>query len=377
VAGTSNWQRTGLALPTNISFYIRARGITAASGTSSGVTEVVREMNFANPLGGPATSETFAIANTGAGGVALWSIDPLSGVGAQTAVQASSSSPIVTVEVVSGAVTAATDARGWLANLSTRGRVNSSSPLVVGFAVSGSAARAVLVRGVGPALATFGVADAVAATRLEILDAGGRAVATNAGWDGAAATAAAFARLGAFPLAARSGDSAALVTLPPGTYTLQVSPAGDTAGTALAEIYDADVPSANSRLLNVSTRGQAAAGDGALIGGFVIAGNAAKRVLLRGAGPSLVQFGLAGTLSDPVLALYDGQSRSLGTNDDWASVAPQLAASGTSVGAYAFAAGSKDSAVLATLAPGAYTVQVTPAAGTSAGTALIEIYELP
>ena len=100
-------------------------------------------------------------------------------------------------------------------------------------------------------------------------------------------------------------------------------------------------------------------------------------LLLRGAGPSLVQFGLTGTLGDPVLALYDGQSRSLGANDDWASVAPQLAASGASVGAYAFTAGSKDSAVLATLAPGAYTVQVTPASGTGAGTALIEIYELP
>ncbi|HUR57206.1 MAG TPA: DVUA0089 family protein, partial [Opitutaceae bacterium] len=147
-------------------------------------------------------------------------------------------------------------------------------------------------------------------------------------------------------------------------------------GVALAEIYDADVASPTSRLMNVSTRGNAASGGDALIGGFVISGSAAKRVLLRGAGPSLTQFGVTGALTDPTLALYDGSGRQLGSNDNWVSAAPQLSAAMASVGAYALTADSKDAAVMATLPPGAYTVQVTGVNNT-AGTALIEIYELP
>lgn len=386
VAGSSNWQLSGLSLPGTGVFYIRARGIApSTAGTSSGIYESIREFTFANPLGGGSTSATTiavasAASSTTSPLVAVWSVNDFSGVATQTSVQSSSSAGTTetTVEiVVANPSTAAANGSSRLVNLSTRSRVTPGNPLVVGFAVSGTTARTILVRGIGPALTAFGVAESLPSTRLQIVDNAGRLVVANEGWDGTSSLTAAFAQTGAFPLAPRSGDSAALVTLAPGTYTLQVSAATvQGSGVALAEVYDADTTSSTSRLMNVSTRGNAATGGDALIGGFVISGNASKRVLLRGAGPSLTQFGVTGALADPVLSLFDSQGRVLGTNDNWVSAASPLLSATASVGAFALNADSKDAAVMATLPPGAYTVQVTGVSGSS-GTALIEIYELP
>jgi len=53
-----------------------------------------------------------------------------------------------------------------------------------------------------------------------------------------------------------------------------------------------------------------------------------------------------------------------------------IAAASTQVGAFAFAAGSQDSALIVSLAPGNYTAQVSGFGGTT-GVALVEVYELP
>jgi hypothetical protein len=134
----------------------------------------------------------------------------------------------------------------------------------------------VLVRAVGPTLGVFGVGDALAATRLQLYDSAGRLLAANEGWGNVADVALAFARTGAFPLAAGSADSAALVTLAPGTYTMEVVDARGTGGGALAEIYDADA-GGGSRLVTVSGRGAAGSGGAALISGFVLAGDDRRR----------------------------------------------------------------------------------------------------
>jgi hypothetical protein len=163
--------------------------------------------------------------------------------------------------------------------------------------------------------------------------------------------------------------------------------AGAETGAGLAEIYDAS-PSANTdaqRLVNLSTRGTVEPGaDGLLIGGFVVTGNAPKRVLLRGIGPTLGAFGVTGTLVDPRLAIYAGTTL-VAQNDDWSVPAPltaqqtaataaELTTAAQSVGAFALGAGAKDAAILVTLAPGAYTAQVS---ATTTGVALVEIYEVP
>jgi hypothetical protein len=52
-----------------------------------------------------------------------------------------------------------------------------------------------------------------------------------------------------------------------------------------------------------------------------------------------------------------------------------LVTAGSSVGAFALTASSKDSVLLLTLVPGNYTAQVTGVSGTT-GVALVEVYEL-
>ena len=172
---------------------------------------------------------------------------------------------------------------------------------------------------------------------------------------------------------------ALLVTLAPGAYTAIVAD-GTNAGVALAEIYDASVNpnSEYQRLVNISTRGEVSAGEGALIGGFVVTSNSPKKLLVRGIGPGLAAFGLKSTLADPRLRVYrDGAQ--LAENDNWSANATEAtatteAARGT--GAFALTAGSKDAALILTLAPGAYTAQVTATDGSSTGVALVEIYEI-
>ena len=73
-------------------------------------------------------------------------------------------------------------------------------------------------------------------------------------------------------------------------------------------------------VVNISTRLAIDTGDNVLIGGFIIDGNAPKKVIIRATGPSLTQGGapLPGRLMDPVLQLYAGQTL-LGSNDSWRS----------------------------------------------------------
>lgn len=73
----------------------------------------------------------------------------------------------------------------------------------------------------------------------------------------------------------------------------------------------------DKQLLNVSTRAQVETGSGVMIGGFIVTGANAKRVVLRGLGPSLTDAGVAGALRDPVLQLFDSKGVLVETNDNW------------------------------------------------------------
>ena len=367
-AGTANWQLNGLNLPSTGLFYIRARGIAPASaGTSSGLFESIREFTFSSPLpaGLPASAIIVAVGSSP-------SFDAMTGIVPRAASSSVLGEGSVEIFVSSALRVPANTLPARLANLSTRGRVTADNPLILGFAIAGSESRRVLLRAVGPALKGFGVTDALPATRLHIYNAAGTLLASNENWGGNAELAQTAATTGAFPLTSGSTDSAALLTLAPGNYTLQVLDPRGIGGVALAEIYDAGNGS-SARLINVSSRGAVGTGSNALISGFVIAGDLSQRLLLRGVGPGLAQFSSAATVADPALALYDATGLELGNNDNWVSSVPQIAAATASVGAFALANGSKDAAVLANLPAGAYTIQVT---APSSGTALLEIYEV-
>jgi hypothetical protein len=268
-----------------------------------------------------------------------------------------------------------------LVNIATRGPVGGTAgSLIGGFVVSGDAPKQVLVRAVGPTLGALGVTGALRAARLELF-AGQAPIASNTAWGrsaGAAEIAAAAARAGAFALDAASEDAAVLITLEPGPYTAVVSGVDGATGVALVEVYDASQTSGDRRrVVNIASRALAGAGENTLTAGFVIAGEVPKRVLIRGAGPALSAFGVGGAMADPRLRLYRGSTEVAG-NENWDDVAGAagIREAAAAVGAFAFAAGSRDAALLLHLEPGPYTAQLSGGAGAS-GTALIEVYEVP
>jgi hypothetical protein len=134
---------------------------------------------------------------------------------------------------------------------------------------------------------------------------------------------------------------------------------------------------ASARLVNISTRAQVGTGGNILIAGFVVAGSGTETLLIRADGPALAQFGVAGVLANPTLSLFNGSGAVLASNTGWGTgnFQAQLANAAISVGAFALQAGSADSALIASLPAGAYTVQVS-GVNNSTGIALAEIYEL-
>ena len=268
-----------------------------------------------------------------------------------------------------------TDARPI--NLSTRGQVKTgASQLIVGFVISGN--KSILVRAAGPALTVLGINSALADPRLRLEAQASDIALTNDNWQQGNASAALFARLGAFPFAAGSLDAALVQPLGAQAYTAIVSGANNSSGVALVEAYDADPApgaTANPRLLNLSTRGEVGVGENALVAGFVLSGTQPRRVLIRAIGPGLASFGLTGVLGDPILTLFRSGTP-IATNDDWeiSRSSAAIAVTAQRVGAFPLGAGSLDAALLITLAPGAYTAVITGADGTT-GIALVEVYD--
>ena len=125
-----------------------------------------------------------------------------------------------------------------LVNVSARNRVGTGDDiLIAGFSVAGAGSKQLLIRAVGPTLATFGVPSPLADPALRVIDSRGVTVGANDNW--AAALAATFVQVGAFPLAAASRDAALLLTLPAGgAYTIQVSGVNNGTGEALIEVYE-------------------------------------------------------------------------------------------------------------------------------------------
>jgi hypothetical protein len=124
---------------------------------------------------------------------------------------------------------------------------------------------------------------------------------------------------------------------------------------------------ATSSLVNISTRIQVQTGDNVLIGGFIVTGTGQKNILVRAIGPSLP---LLGALSDPVLELHDASGHLISSNDNWRTsqqdqiIATHLAPSN-----------GKESAILATVNPGAYTA-VVRGVNNAIGVGLVEVYDL-
>ncbi len=166
-----------------------------------------------------------------------------------------------------------------------------------------------------------------------------------------------------------SNQAATSVTIgAPGTYTFVLS-ADDTIH---AVAYDAVVIRVTGRdaLANLSTRLQVGMAGNVAIAGFIVIGNSPKQVVVRGLGPSLAALGVQGTLTDPILELYDASGNLLSTNNDWQQTQAQALSDANLAPSNRF-----ESAILATLAPGSYTAIVRGNENTT-GIGLVEVYDL-
>jgi len=252
-----------------------------------------------------------------------------------------------------------------LAGISTRGLVETGdNRLIAGFQIGGQNPKKVVVTARGPSLASQGITGALPDPSLELRRIQGLSsvlVASNDDWPTGSA-ALEIEALGKSPPHPR--EASVLATLQPGIYTATVSGVGGgfVTGVGIVEVWEIDEP--NHQLLAISTRGLVQTGDNVMIGGFIIQGNQPQTVVVRARGPSM---GLFNALQDPTLTLVPTAGESL-TNDDWGSAptAQQLLASGLAPG------NAKESASMATLAPGAYTVIVSGVGGTT-GLAIVEV----
>jgi hypothetical protein len=264
-----------------------------------------------------------------------------------------------------------------LVNLSTRGFIPTGGALTAGFILRGSSDKPVIIRGIGPALYSYGLANALLDPQLAVIaQDSSQTLAANSSWSSTPQLSSEFQNVGAFPLAVGSNDSATELRLNPGAYTTRITSDTDSGGIALAEVYDADTAATPaSRLINLSTRGFAGSGDNALVAGFSVRGTVAKRLLVRAVGPGIAPYGVTSVLANPRLDVYPaGGSTVIAANDDWGSAA-EVKAAMTASGAFTIADGSRDAAVVLTVDPGTYTVVVTGVGGTT-GNVLVEIYDL-
>ena len=255
---------------------------------------------------------------------------------------------------------------GILANISTRASVQTNAGVAIaGFIITGTDPKTVLIRGIGPTLAQFGVSGVLADPFVSLLDGNGNVVYTNDNWKDTQQ--AAIQATGLAP--PNDLESAILRTLQPGNYTATLNGKNGTTGVGLIEVYDTSTATF-SELTNVSTRGFVGTGQGVMIGGFITSGgNGSIQVIIRALGPTLTQFGVSGALADPTLSLRDGNGNVVASNDNWKNT-QQTAIQNSGLAP----PNDLESAILATLTNGNYTAVVSGKNG-GTGVGLVEVYK--
>jgi hypothetical protein len=120
-------------------------------------------------------------------------------------------------------------------------------------------------------------------------------------------------------------------------------------------------------------------GDEVMIGGFIIQGTQAKRVIVRAIGPELTQYGIPNALADPNLELHDSTGAVIASNDNWMTTIIGGIITGDQVrdimNSGLAPTQPSESAIIATLPPGNYTA-IVRGRNIIIGVALVEVYDL-
>ena len=156
-----------------------------------------------------------------------------------------------------------------------------------------------------------------------------------------------------------------------GSFTVRVTSAQGTLTSSAAVVrLEALLP---PRIVNFSVRavpGTVTAQS--TVVGFTVGPGAPKPMLVRGIGPSLTSFGVVNAMTDPQIALFAG-SQLTALNDNWGGDTA-VASATTRVSAFPLDNSSRDSALLRTLTPGRYAVELLGVNNTT-GVALLELYD--
>ncbi|HEY3660835.1 MAG TPA: hypothetical protein VGK91_06375 [Candidatus Udaeobacter sp.] len=275
-----------------------------------------------------------------------------------------------------------------LGNISTRALVQTGDNVMIGgFIVQGTGPKSVIIRAIGPELTAppYNIPNALANPRLELYNAAGTLIGSNDDWQHTIIG-------GVIPrnqvtdiqnsghAPANASESAIIADLPPGNYTAIVSGVNNTIGVGLVEAYDLSANIA-SILGNISTRSLVQTGDNVMIGGFIVQGTGAKRVIIRAIGPELgaPPYNIPGALADPTLELHNGTGALIASNDNWRTTIIGGVITGNQVADIQNSGHApidpSESAIIAELQPGNYTAIVRGVNDTT-GVGLVEVYDL-
>ena len=255
-------------------------------------------------------------------------------------------------------------------NLSTRMRVQTGDNVGIGgFIISGTGSKHVLARAIGPSLTQFGVPNALPDPVLELHGPDGFVTITNNNWRDDPSQETLILATGLAP--SNDLESAIDANLVPGAYTAVVRGNNNATGVALIEVYDRDQTAA-SKLANISTRAFVSTGDDIVIAGFILGNQSGNdRIVVRGIGPSLTQFGVPDALPDPTLELRGSNGTLVIANNDWqdnSAQAAELTAAGLAP------SNPLESGIATTLPPGAYTALLA-GHNSATGNGVVEVYD--
>jgi hypothetical protein len=272
-----------------------------------------------------------------------------------------------------------------LANMSTRALVQTGDNVMIGGFIIEQPYSTVEIRAIGPELTRYHVPNALANPKLELHNEAGALIASNDDWQHTIIGGVIIADQvnyikdsGHAPTDPR--ESAMIVTLQPGNYTAIVRGVNNTTGVGLVEVYDFFIDYVRDKVLgNISTRSFVQTGNDVMIGGFIVQGSGAKRVIVRAIGPELSQHGVPNPLADPTLELHNAAGGLIASNDNWMTTILGGIITRDQVqdirGSGHAPTDPGESAIIANLPPGNYTAIVRGVNATT-GVGLVEVYDL-